>query len=174
MKKFSLVVLGLIFAGIIFLAIKGNSVQEIKTEIDIAAPPSKVWSIIMDIDAWHEWSPIINASEGKPSIGSNLNITMMSDKKGEDGPNYSPVIIELKEQESFHWRAHMMAGFIFTNDKIFKLEKTETGTHLTHIETFKGLMAPLMSGSVKKNVPSMLDSMNKALKNLAEKAQAFQ
>ncbi|MGK0441302.1 MAG: hypothetical protein ACJA0N_001100 [Pseudohongiellaceae bacterium] len=39
---------------------------------------------------------------------------------------------------------------------------------LTHIETLKGLMAPLMFGSVENNVPTMLDSMNQALKTLAE------
>ncbi|MBL4567488.1 MAG: SRPBCC domain-containing protein [Porticoccus sp.] len=169
MNKILLVILGLVFVSIAFLAIRGNNVQEIKTEIEIAAPPSKVWSIIIDIDKWQEWSPIINASQGKSIIGSKLSITMMSKEEGKDGPKYSPVIIDLKEQHYFHWRAHMLAGFVFTNDKIFKLEETENGTHLTHIETFKGLMAPLMSGSVEKNVPSMLNSMNKALKEMAEK-----
>ena len=169
MKKILLIILGLLFSSIIFLAIKGNNMQEIRTEIEISATPAKVWSIIMDIDSWHEWSPIINASQGKPTVGSKLDITMMSKEKNKDGPKYNPVVTELKEQAYFHWRAHMLSGFIFTNDKIFKLEETEAGTHLTHIETFKGLMAPLMSGSVEKNVPSMLDSMNKALKELAEK-----
>ncbi|MCG8379710.1 MAG: SRPBCC domain-containing protein [Proteobacteria bacterium] len=169
MKKILLAILGLAFASIIFLAIRGNNMQEIETEIEIAAPPAKVWSIITDIDKWQEWSPIINVSQGNSAIGSKLSITMISKEKGKDGPKYNPVITELKEQKYFHWRAHMLAGFIFTNDKIFRLEETGTGTHLIHIETFKGLMAPLMSGSVEKNVPSMLNSMNKALKELAEK-----
>lgn len=169
MKKIFLIILVLILSSIIFLAIKGSNMQVIRTEIEISAPPVKVWSIIKDIDTWHEWSPIINTSQGKSNVGSKLNITMVGKEKGKDGPKYNPIITELKESEYFHWRAQMLAGFIFTNDKIFKLEKTETGTHLTHIETFKGIMAPLMSGSVEKNVPSMLDSMNVALKALAEK-----
>ena len=169
MKKIIIILIVLLGVGISYLIIEGAKVQEIKTEIDISAPPSKVWGIITDIDKWQEWSPIINASQGKPLIGSKLSITMMSKEEGKDGPKYNPEIIELKKQKYFHWRAHMMAGFIFTNDKVFKLEETETGTHLIHIETFKGLMAPLMSGSVKENVPTMLDSMNKALKELAEK-----
>lgn len=169
MKKFLLVLLGLACASIIFLAIKGDNVQEIKTEIEIAASPAKVWSIITNIDEWQDWSPIISASQGEPIVGSKLNITMMGKEEGKDGPQYNPVIIGLKDQKYFHWRANMLAGFIFTNDKIFHLKETETGTHLIHIETFKGLMAPLMSGSVEKNVPAMLNSMNKAFKELAEK-----
>ncbi|MCO4837543.1 MAG: SRPBCC domain-containing protein [Oceanospirillaceae bacterium] len=142
--------------------------QEIKTEIHIAASPAKVWGIIADIDHWHEWSPIINASKGASELGAILSITMANTQKGTDGPKYKPVIIGFDEQKTFHWRAHMMAGFVFTNDKIFTLKATETGTYLTHVETFKGLMAPLMAGSVAKNVPAMLDSMNEALKDLAE------
>jgi hypothetical protein len=78
------------------------------------------------------------------------------------------MIISIREDQSLHWRAHMLAGFIFTNEKILKLEETESGTRLIHIETFKGLMVPLMSSSLEKNLPPMLDSMNNALKELLE------
>jgi len=142
--------------------------QTIKTEIEILAPPEKVWSILTDIDKWQEWSPTINASQGEASLGSTPTITMMSKEAGKDGPTYSPKIIQLVEPSYFHWRAHMMAGFIFTNDKIIELEKTENGTRLTHTETFKGLMAALMKGQMDKGVPPMLDSMNEALKQQAE------
>jgi len=143
--------------------------QEIKTQIAISAPPSKVWSIITDINNWQEWSPIINASNGEASIGSKLSITMMGKEEGKDGPKYNPIIKELNEPGYFRWRAHMLAGFIFTNDKIFELKKTESGTHLTHTESFKGLLAPIFCGQMEKGVPPMLNSMNKALKELAEK-----
>jgi len=168
MKKVLLVILGLAFAGIIFLSVRGSNVQEIRTEVEISAPPSKVWSIITDIDKWQEWSPIINASQGQAVLGEELSITMVSEQVGKDGPKYNPVIIDIKEHKYFHWRAHMQVGFVFTNDKILKLEETDAGTHLVHIETFRGLMAPLMADSVEKTVPAMLDSMNEALKAVAE------
>ena len=62
----------------------------------------------------------------------------------------------------------MMAGFIFTNDKIIELEATAVGTKVTHTETFKGLMVPLMRGQLEKGVPPILNMMNEALKNIAE------
>ena len=169
MKKIILILIVLLGIGLVYLTIAGGKMQEVKTEIDISAPPSKVWDIITDINKWQEWSPIINASQGEAAIGSELSITMMGKEEGKDGPKYNPVITELKEPTYFHWRAHMLSEFVFTNEKILKLEDTATGTHLTHIETFKGLMAPIMSGPMKKNVPPMLDSMNQALKELAEK-----
>ncbi len=169
MKKAIKILIVLLLVGIAYLAIQGRNMQEIKTQIEISAPPSKVWNIITDIDKWQEWSPIINASSGTASVGSKLSITMMSKEEGKDGPQYNPVITKLDEAKYFHWRAHMLAGFIFTNDKIFELEETSSGTRLTHTETFKGLLKPLFKAQMEKGVPPMLNAMNEALKNLAEK-----
>jgi hypothetical protein len=168
MKKFILILLGLLVVGITYLAIEGSKMQVVQTEIEISAPPSKVWSIITDINKWQDWSPTINDSNGTVSVGSKLSITMMGKEEGKDGPKYNPVIIELKEPKYFHWRAHMLAGFIFTNNKIFVLEETDSGTKLIHKETFKGLLAPIFSNQMEKGVPPMLNVMNKALKELAE------
>jgi hypothetical protein len=169
MKKSIKILSTIVLVGIIYLAIEGTNMQTIKTEIEIIAPPSKVWNIITDIKKWQDWSPTINASQGEASLGSTLSITMMSKEEGKDGPKYNPKIIKLDEPNYFHWRAHMMAGFLFTNDKIFELKEKNSGTKLIHTETFKGLLAPLFRGQMKKGVPPMLHSMNEALKDLAEK-----
>lgn len=169
MKKIIKILSVLFFIGTIYLVIEGRNMQIIKTEIEISAPPSKVWGIITDINQWQEWSPVINASQGDASVGSTLSITMMGKEEGKDGPKYNPEIIKLDEPNYFHWRAHMMAGFLFTNDKIFELKETNSGTKLTHTETFKGLLTPLFRGQMNKGVPPILNSMNEALKTLAEK-----
>ena len=169
MKKIFIILVALLGAGIIYLAVAGSKMQAIKTEIEISAPPSKVWGIITDINNWQEWSPIINASHGVASVGSELSITMIGKEEGKDGPKYNPIITQLDEPRYFRWRAHMLAGFIFTNYKIFELEETSSGTRLTHTESFKGLLAPIFCGQMEKGVPPMLNSMNKALKDLAEK-----
>lgn len=168
MKKIVLVIVLLLLLGLVYLSIAGSKMQTIQTEIDIEAPPEKVWSIISEVDKWHEWSPTINASEGKAEIGSVVTITMMSKEPGKDGPKYNPEIIQMEEPTYFHWRAHMMAGFIFTNEKIIELEKTESGTKVIHKETFKGLMAAAMKGQMEKGVSPMLNLMNDALKKVAE------
>jgi len=63
----------------------------------------------------------------------------------------------------------MMVGFLFTNDKIFELEETATGTRLVHKELFSGMLSPLFCEQMEKGVPPMLNAMNKALKELVEK-----
>jgi len=168
MKKTLLILLALTGAGIIYLAIAGAEVQEITTEIDISAPPEKVWGILTDIDNWQEWSPIIRNSRGTPAAGSELTITMAGKNEGEEGPTYQPVITDLEKPRYLRWRAKMLTGFIFTNYKVLELEASGTGTRLVHKEMFKGLLAPIMCGQMEKGVPPMLNSMNQALKELAE------
>lgn len=168
MKKILLVIVVVLFAGGLALWVNGNTMREIKTEIEITAPVSEVWAILKNIDDWENWSPIINQSSGDASLGSALSITMMSEEEGIDGPKYSPVMTILDEPKLFRWRATMMAGFVMTNDKVFQLEETSTGTRLIHKELFSGMMVPLFWSNVEKNVPAMLDSMNEALKEKAE------
>lgn len=169
MKKFFLIIIVLLGAGLVYLGIAGRELQEIKTEIDIAAPPSKVWAIIADINQWQAWSPIIKESQGTAALGSKLSITMVGKEKGEDGPTYHPVVTELDEPKALRWRAHMLAGFVFTNYKVIELEQTASGTRLIHKEMFKGMLAPIFCGQMEEGVPPMLNAMNQALKELAEK-----
>ena len=169
MKKIFLVIIGVVIAGTTYLVIKGSEVQEIKTTIEISAQPSKIWPLLVDVNVWPQWNPIISDSNGTAAVGSKLNITMIGEEQGKGGPRYSPIITELDEPHYYRWRAQMLAGFIFTNDKIIELEETETGTRLTHVETFSGLLAPIMCGQMEKGVPPMLNAMNQALKELVEK-----
>ena len=67
-------------------------------------------------------------------------------KEGNAGPKYDSLITIFEEPKHFQWRASMVAGFIFTNGKIFELEETGAGTRLVHKETFSGMMMPMMWG----------------------------
>lgn len=169
MKKILLAITGILGVAIVYLLIAGRELQEIQTEIEISATPSEVWSILVDINQWQEWSPIIKQAQGDAAVGSELTIAMIGKQEGETGPVYKPVITELDEFRYLGWRAHMIAGFLFTNYKVFELEETPTGTRLIHKEMFEGLLAPVFCGQMEKGVPPMLNSMNQALKVLAEK-----
>ncbi len=142
--------------------------KEIRTEIEIAAPPEKVWEALTEFEKWNEWNPIVAQAKGISSLGSELTITM-NGKDGRAAQTYKPTIIEYDVPKIFHWRAKMMASFLFTNDKIIELEKTSSGTRLVHKELFGGMMVTLMWGFFEKGVPPMLSSMNNALKQKVEK-----
>ena len=142
--------------------------KEVRTEIEISAPPEEVWKVISNISEWQNWSPVINKSEGSAALGTKVDITMCSKEEGKDGPKYSPVITKFDEPKSLHWRATMLVGFVFTNDKIIELEKTNSGTRVIHKELFGGLMAAMMASHMEEGVPPILNKWNEALKQKVE------
>jgi len=89
--------------------------RELRTEIEIAAAPGKVWSVLMDIDKWKEWNPIIDQISGVVSPGSKLSITMTG------GMKYTAMVTTIGEPTSFQWRAVMMAGFLFTKSPVHQI-----------------------------------------------------
>ena len=168
MKKLILIVFILILTSCLILWAEGNTMRELRTEIEIAAPTTKVWNILTDFNAWKEWNPIVNQASGVASLGSELSITMRG-KGDKEGPKYMPIVTILEAPKSFRWRGKMMFEFLFTNDKVFELEKTGSGTRLIHKELFSGMLVPLFWSKLNQGVPPMLKSMNDALKIKAEK-----
>ena len=142
--------------------------QVITTEIEIAASPEQVWDVLSDVESWGDWSPIIKEVSGRPEEGSKLQVTMSGKDESKSGPKYAPTILKFSRPKKIHWRAHMMASFLFTNDKILELEEVDNGTKLIHKETFKGLMAKMMCKQMEVGVPPMLATMNMALKEKVE------
>ena len=141
--------------------------RELQTEIEIAAPITKVWSILTDFDTWKEWNPIIKQSSGVATLGSKLSIAMRG-QNGKDGPKYMPIVTTIDEPKFFRWRGKMLFEFLFTNDKVFELRETGSGTLLIHKELFSGMFVSLFWSKLNQGVPSMLKSMNDALKTKAE------
>jgi uncharacterized protein YndB with AHSA1/START domain len=47
--------------------------HRIETQIEIAASPQRVWSILMDFPGYTRWNPFIRSIEGRPELGALLN-----------------------------------------------------------------------------------------------------
>ena len=142
--------------------------QQVITEIEISAPPEKVWSILTNFNHWTEWNTTITKASGETAINTQLNITM-SNEIGKDSNAYSPIITQLEAPKRLRWQAKMMANFLFKNEKLVELEATETGTKMMHTEFFSGLMVKVFWGKMKDGVPLIMNKMNQDLKAAAEK-----
>jgi len=149
---------------------EGNKIREIKTVINIDAPPAKVWQTLTDIEKWAEWNPIVNQSSGSVALGSKLKITMRNED-GNDANSYEAMITELDEQKSFRWHGKMLSELLMSNDKVIELEEIDSGTRLIHRETFSGIFVLLFWGKLNEHVPTMLNSMNEALKLTIENSR---
>ena len=95
---------------------------------------------------------------------ASLSITM-SDSKGKDSKKYKAKITALEEKKRFSFFAIMMAKFMFSADRIIKLEDSEKGTLLIQKEIYTGIMLSMFWGKLSTQAKDMLESMNVALKD---------
>ena len=141
--------------------------RELRAEIQISAPIDQVWRVLTDFDHWKDWNPMVNQASGNASVRSRLKITMRG-PDSKDAMKYEPTVLEVDPPKNLRWRATMMSGFMFTNDRVFELKEKNGGTELINREEFSGLMVPLFWSKMNQLVVPMLEKMNKALKNKME------
>lgn len=158
---------GLLFCvpGVTITAVivKEIIMRELKTVIQIAAPIDQVWQVLTDFNNWQEWNPMVNQVSGNAVVGSRLNITMCG-AEGKDAMKYQATILETNPPNSLRWRATMLGGLMFTNDRVFELKEENGVTELVNKEAFSGYMVPLFWGKMQPYVVPMLEKMNQALK----------
>ena len=141
--------------------------KTITTSITINAPIEKVWNTLMAFDQWNGWNPISKA-QGKAYLDEEILLTMKITKDNKKEMKYKAVVVELTPYTYFRFRAKMMAGFMFTNDKIFELSQDGDITTVIHKESFSGLMVSLFWKKLEAGVPDMLNTTNAALKTKLE------
>lgn len=136
--------------------------REVRTEIQISAPIERVWQVLTDFENWKTWNPTVKQVVGNSSLGSKLDV-IMSGKDCKE-MTYHPCVLEADPPKRFRWRAKMIAGFLFTNDRVFELREKDGGTIFSHREEFSGLMVPISWKSLNQFVLPTLEKMNMALK----------
>src|SRR5437667_12886986 len=49
---------------------------ELRTEIEIDAPPERVWAVLIDFEKFPDWNPFIRRSHGNWLVGSRLDVLL--------------------------------------------------------------------------------------------------
>lgn len=163
-KKITYALTGLICWVLTVLAVKGNNIQVINSEIEIKAPPQVVWKKLVNFDGWKDWNPDIVNAKGQAVANTTISIIT----KGNKGSQFEPLILEAAAHHKLYWRDKIVAYFVFTNDTSFELKKTPLGTKLIHKEYYSGMLSPFFHEQISKEVPAVLISMNRSLKKQIE------
>ncbi len=82
---------------------------------------------------------------------------------------FTPKIMALELNTYFSWLGHLMIPGLFDGLHQFRLEETaKDETLLTHSESYKGILVPLMKNNLETKVRTGFEQMNEALKKLVE------
>lgn len=140
--------------------------RKIETSVSIAAAPSRVWSILMDFDAYPSWNPFIRSLKGEKRLGGRLEATMTL--PGRKPQTFKPVVIAYAPEQAFRWRGSLPIPGLFTGEHRFALHPDQAGTRFEQSEVFTGFLIPFV-GSVLDATELGFRSMNEALKARAER-----
>ena len=165
MIKRSLALAGLAVPTSILLVFALPPSGTVRTTIDIAAPPSRVWAVLADTAAWPAWNPEITALHGPLTPGARIEI---HDGARDDEMVFHPVIRTVEPGHELSWRGRILMPHLFDVLHAFTLAPTQAGgTRFTQSEQIRGVL--LWFYDVEQLRPSS-NAMNLALKARAEQS----
>jgi len=141
--------------------------KEIRTEIDINAPPERVWSLLTDFAAFPSWNPFIRKATGEPKVGTRLDVSLGA--SGTKPMGFKPRVLNADANRELRWLGRLAIPGLFSGEHIFTIEPAgDAKVRFVQREIFKGLLVPLMAKSLDVNAKRGFEEMNQALKQKAE------
>jgi hypothetical protein len=146
--------------------------HRISTYIDINAPASSVWVILMNFPAYADWNLFVQCLVGSNSIGSKLQVTVQL--VGGRAMSFAPKVLACLTEREFRWLGKVFVSYLFDGEHVFKLtESSATACRFVHEECFSGILVPLlMRCAMSSATEAGLEAMNRALKARAERSDA--
>jgi len=141
--------------------------KEIRMEIEIKAPVSKVWDILTDFKCYPEWNPYLRKIEGQLEEGHDLNLLVKTPRKPKK--KLKTTVVLLKPNICLSWIGKFHSAMFYEAEHIFELKPTEHDTTLfIQREHFGGLILPFIWRDLFKSTTRAFETMNLALKIRAE------
>jgi hypothetical protein len=140
---------------------------ENRHEINISSPAEKVWDILIDLDKYHEWNPLLYQARGKVEVGETVIVyakTVSKDMK------FICKVTRVEPLREFSWRFPVIHPILFRGEHVFRIEPIdEDRVRFIDREWFKGLLLPTQAKDLKTNGLLAMIEMGKALKDRAER-----
>jgi uncharacterized protein YndB with AHSA1/START domain len=138
---------------------------ECRVAITIAAPPERIWALLTDAAGFARWNSTVTSIEGTIALGERVKIRVpVSDR------TFSPKVTELVANARMVWRDGMAP--MFKGERTFTLTPRGDGTtEFEMVETFSGLMLPMIKGSLPDFAP-VFDRYARDLKKEAERSKS--
>ena len=139
----------------------------VATQIDINAPPERVWAVLTNFEQHPRWNPFIRHISGVVEEGARLHVTLGP----PDGKamTFKPVVTRAEPAQALAWLGTLLARWVFAGEHTFLLEPLlDGGTRFHHGEKFTGLLVPFLRKSLDTDTRHGFEAMNAALKVEAE------
>ena len=142
--------------------------HQLETQIEIAVPVERVWSLLIDFPSYPRWNPFIRSIEGTVEVGQPLKVFIQP--PGASGMRFRPTVLAVQPNSELRWKGKFLLPGLFDGEHYFKLEaKPGGGLTFRQGETFSGILVLLFRRSLDGATKQGFVAMNEALKREAEK-----
>lgn len=139
--------------------------REIRTEIEIDAPPELVWEVLADLDSYGEWNPHVTRARGDLREGESIEITV--DRIGEETRTMTVRVTAVEAPRHLEWVGTVGSRWLFEGRHTFELHALEGGrTGLRNREEVFGILTPLV---LSEEPERDYERMNRALRERVER-----
>lgn len=143
--------------------------RTINTAIDIDAPQSAVWDVLVDLSSYIEWNPHITAAEGELQKGKPLDIRV--NRKGTKARDLTVTITHIEPERRLEWVGTIGAKWLFEGRHVFELEPISSErTRFHNREEVSGLVRSLiMTDNPERDYKAMNEALKTRIENTSDK-----
>lgn len=141
--------------------------REIATEIEIDAPPARVWAVLVDTPHYPQWNPFIVAVRGELSVAHEIRF-LFRIPPAPRMPGRATVL-KVEAGAELRWAGRLLWPWLFRAEHYHLLAPVEGGrTRFAHGEIFSGLTAALAWPLLRLFAQPVYARFNQALRERAE------
>ena len=109
--------------------------RELSTRIEIAAPPSRVWAVLLDTGNYAKWNPNMRLVGSLVPGATIENI----EGQGDDQMIFWPTVLAVRPERELCWLGHYKLPGVFDAEHYVLLRPDAGGTTLIQGERFRGV-----------------------------------
>ncbi len=117
----------------------------------IAAPPDRVWALLVDLSSWRSWNPTVVSVEGQVVPDGSVRLVATVDPKR----TFTLRVTEVVPSRRLVWSSGMPLG-LFRGTRTYSLVPVDggAGTGFAMAEAYTGPLAGLVGRSIPDLGPS--------------------
>ncbi len=132
------------------------------SQIEIDAPPHRVWDALVDFDAYPGWNPFIRTIGGAARPGGRLRVEIHP--PGRRPMTFRPVVLRAQPHRELRWRGRLLLPGLLDREHIFSIAPLLTArVRFSQREHFSGLLVPLLRRTLLDVTRRGFEEMNRAL-----------
>jgi hypothetical protein len=118
-------------------------VKEVFSEIEIQAPPERVWQMLTDFASYPDWNPFIRRVGGQLKEGKRLKVYI--EPPGAKGRTFRPKVLMAEPSHELRWLGRPLIPGLFDGDHIFTIGQIGSErVRFVQREIFSGLLVSFL------------------------------